>query len=148
MSVRGVSLYKVVIPEDSAMGTTIYDCDPVTGETKNAQDAIWLGPSAIGVVFVDSTDWTDADLGLKFAYKRSSTAADYVAMLNHNGEYDAGGSDACVIDGIATDAKGAYTFPAIWCMGGWVRLHSVNSTTKADVNQTGADKTLYVFLKS
>ena len=148
MSVRGVTLYKIVIPEDTAIGTTIYDCDPVTGDTKNTQDAIWLGPNAIGVVFVDSTEWTDADLGLKFAYKRSSTASNYVALLNHNGEYDAGGTDAIVIDGIATDAKGAHTIPPLWSMGGWVRLHSVNSTTGADVNQTGADKTLWMFLKS
>lgn len=156
MSVRGVRLYKVTIPEDSADGTTIYECDPMTGalltdpgtgSTAAAVEAMWFGPLAMAHVYVDSTAWTDAELALKVSYKRSATAADYLAYKNYNGEYDAAGTDTIVIDGIATDAKGDYLAPANWAGAGWARLHSVNASTGADVNQTGADKDIYVLVK-
>ena len=146
MSVRGYRLYKVTIANGEAVGTTIYDCDE-SGNTLNAQDAIPMGPHATGMVYVDATDWTDAELGIKACYIRSTTAADYVAFKNEDGEYDPAGDKPAVIDGIATDAKGAYLIPPWWVGAGWVRLHSVNGSTGADVNQTG-DKVLWVLIKS
>ena len=144
---RGVTLYKVIIPEDTAIGTTIYDCDPVTGELKNVQDAIWFGPRAIGAVIVDTDAWTDAELGIDFAYKRSSTAGDYHPLLNENGAYNAAGTQTTVIDGIPTDAKGAFFIPPRWSGAGWCRLRSLDASDGSDVNQTGADKTIWVLIK-
>lgn len=144
---RGLTLYKVTIPEDSAYGSTIYDCDPVTGETKNEQVAIWFGPRAIGMVYVDQTDWTDAALGLDVSYKRSSTQADYLPLLNENGSYDEGGTAPTVVDAIPTDAKAAFFLPARWCGAGWGRLRSVDASDGSDVAQTGGDKVIYVLIK-
>lgn len=148
MAQRGVELYKIVIPQNSAVGTTIYDCDPVTGEVRNQQDAIFFGPHVLGNVYIDSAAWTDAELGLKVCYKRSATAGDYLAFLNEDGSYDSAGEHTTVLSGIVTNAKKAYVIPPRWCDAGWARLHSVDEATGNDVNQTGADKTIWLTLKS
>lgn len=148
MAVRGVKLYKIVFPEDSALGTTIYDCDPITGEVQNEQDAIWFGPNALGEIFVETDAWTDAELGLKTCYKRSSDTDDYTAFKNEDGSYDSGGDRSCVVSGIATDATGSYCMSPRWADAGWAILHSVDEATGNDVAQTGADKTIYLLVKS